>query len=183
MTIVRWEPAPFHAATSHDGDLVVASFSDPGASGLRAARWIPPVDLEEMDESYLLVADLPGVAHDDVAIDVDNDVLTLSGTRTTDAAGDARPFRSECDRGEFERRVNLPEGVDAEQISASLDRGVLEIAIPKPTTKRPQHGSLRLAGSSPAPGSRSGSSDAQTDGQGSASAAEERDPEPIGAAA
>lgn len=184
MTIVRWEPAPRFASAARDGDRVVASVVDPSASCLRDARWIPPVDLEEMDESYLLVADLPGVADNDIAIDVENGVLTLSGTRAAETVGDVRAIRSERDRGAFKRRIGLPEDVDADQITASLDHGVLEIEVPKPTVKRPRRVSVRLAGSCSTPEQKAGGSDVRSGddlvpedaGDGHAS-------EPVGAAA
>ncbi|MEV4418691.1 Hsp20/alpha crystallin family protein [Patulibacter sp. NPDC049589] len=148
MAIVRWEPARDVASLQQDVNRVFASFVGPSASSTSTARWIPPVDLEEMDESFLLVADLPGVAADDVAIDVEGDVLTLSGARVRSRRDGAETVRSERGYGTFERRLTLPEGVDPEGITASFDRGVLEIEVPKPAKARPRRVSIQV-GSTP----------------------------------
>lgn len=145
MTIVRWESARDLGSLQREVDRVFSSFLEPSANRSAAARWIPPIDLEELEDSYLLSVDLPGVSEDDVAIDVEDDVLTLSGarsrTRTTD---EARAVRSERGHGSFRRRLTLPEGVDPERIVASFDRGVLEVRVPKPEQARPRRVSIQV---------------------------------------
>jgi HSP20 family protein len=145
MAIVRWEPARDFASLQQDVNRVFASFFDPSAasSGAGTSRWIPPVDLEELEESFLLVADLPGVAEDDVAIDVEGDVLTLSGARTRSDAS-STTIRSERGHGSFRRQLTLPEGVDAERITATFDRGVLQVEVPTPAEARPRRVSIQV---------------------------------------
>jgi len=181
MAIVRWEPAGDVASLQQDVNRVFASFFDPRTSGTDTARWIPPVDLEELDESFLLVADLPGVSEDDVAIDVEGDVLTLSGARTRPAHQDGRAVRHERGHGTFRRTLTLPEGVDAEQITASFDRGVLEVRVPKPVRSRPRRVSIQVGG---APRTIDGQDDGGGDDAGTpASTPRGGSPEPAGAAA
>lgn len=145
MTIVRWESARDLGSLQREVDRVFSSVLEPSASRASAARWIPPIDLEELEDSYLLSVDLPGVSEDDVAIDVEDDVLTLSGARgrvrTTD---EARAVRIERGHGSFRRRLTLPEGVDPERIVASFDRGVLEVRVPKPEQARPRRVSIQV---------------------------------------
>ncbi|MEV4419918.1 Hsp20/alpha crystallin family protein [Patulibacter sp. NPDC049589] len=145
MTIVRWEPARDFASLQQDVNRVFASFFDPSTTNASAGSWIPPVDLEELDDSFLLIADLPGVAEDDVAIDVEGDTLTLSGARTRARSKGARAVRTERGSGAFQRRLTMPEGVDADEITATFDRGVLEIRIPKPAKSQPRRVSIQVA--------------------------------------
>lgn len=183
MAIVRWEPAGDVASLQQDVNRVFASFFDPSTSSTGTVRWIPPVDLEEMEESYLLVADLPGVAAEDVAIEVEDDVLTLSGARTRTGETDARSVRSERGHGAFQRRLTLPEGVDPEQITASFDRGVLEVRVPKPVKAGPRRVSIQVGGA-PSSATDRGGGEARGDAAGSpAHAPGGGTPEPAGAAA
>lgn len=151
MTIVRWEPARGDfGSLQQEVNRVFSSFFEPTAGGAPAARWTPAVDLLEQEDAFLLVADLPGVSEDDVAIDVEGDVLTLSGARTVHrgVTKEHGAIRAERGHGSFRRRLTLPEGVDPEQITAAFDRGVLEVRVPKPVRSRPRRVSIQV-GSTP----------------------------------
>jgi len=83
--------------------------------------------------------DLPGMDHEDVAIEVDRGVLTLSGERRFEHEQERRGARRiERGAGAFRRSLTLPEGVDADAITASFDRGVLEVRVPKPERPAPR---------------------------------------------
>jgi HSP20 family protein len=174
MAIVRWEPVRDFAALQQDVNRVFSSFFDPATQEGSAARWIPPVDLEELEDAYLLVADLPGVPEDDVAIDVEGDVLTLSGARTRQAHEGGRTIRSERGAGSFRRQLTLPDGVDADRITATYDRGVLRIRVPKPAAAKPRRVSIQV-----------GETPATIEGHGEAAARADAAPaaEPAGTAA
>lgn len=149
MTIVRWESARDLGSLQREVDRVFSSFLDPAGTRTAAPRWSPAIDLEELEDAYLLSVDLPGVSEDDVAIDVEGDVLTLSGARgRIRSADESRAVRSERGHGSFRRRMTLPEGVDPERIVASFDRGVLEVRVPKPEQARPRRVSIQV-GSAP----------------------------------
>lgn len=189
MAIVRWEPARDFASLQQDVNRVFSSFFDPSAPNTPAgaSRWIPPVDLEELEDSFLLVADLPGVAADDVAIDVEGDVLTLSGARTRRSTSASSTVRAERGHGSFRRQLTLPEGVDADRITARFDRGVLEVEVPKPVKPRPRRVSIQVGGSDPIIDGdrRSGDRDDQDDDGAGTTASPPRggSPEPAGAVA
>lgn len=128
MAIVRWEPF-------RDLSELNRLFAANGAS----RRWLPAMDLAETADEFVLTADLPGLSEEDVKIEVEHRVLTVSGERTTvkeDAKAGYR--RVERASGSFTRSLTLPEGVDGESITASFDRGVLEIRIPKPEARKPR---------------------------------------------
>jgi HSP20 family protein len=143
MAIVRW--APFDFGTPDVSDLVRRTFGDFGSS-LLAQRadgngWNPALDAFVEGEELHVRLELPGINPDtDVDIEVENGVLRVSGERRheTKTEGENGFIRREMHYGSFERRIGLPEGVDAEAVRADYDAGILDIAIPipaKPKTK------------------------------------------------
>jgi HSP20 family protein len=109
------------------------------ASNGALRRWIPAMDLVETDGEFVLSADLPGLSEQDVDIELENNLLTISGQRTSEHE-ERRPgfHRVERSSGSFRRSVKLPEGVDPEAVSATFDRGVLEVKVPKPEQHKPR---------------------------------------------
>src|SRR3954470_6457253 len=102
-------------------------------------RWVPAMDLVEHDDHFLLRADLPGLAEDDVNIELNDGSLTISGERQTEHKQEERGFyRLERQFGSFSRTLSLPDGIDGEQIKAAFDNGVLEVWIPKPEERKPR---------------------------------------------
>jgi HSP20 family protein len=98
-----------------------------------ARRWAPAMDVVEAGDHIVLKVDLPGVAEDDVRIEVRNNVLTISGERKAEHEESRNGFhRVERSFGSFYRSMALPQGVDADSIEASFDAGVLEVRVPKP---------------------------------------------------
>jgi HSP20 family protein len=96
------------------------------------------MDLVEADDHFALKADLPGLSEEDVAIEVSDGVLRVSGERKVESSKEGKGwYRVERSFGRFSRSLTLPEGVDADAIQASFDRGVLEVRIPKPEERKP----------------------------------------------
>src|SRR5918992_5286729 len=94
-------------------------------------RWVPPMDLVEAEDHFVLKADLPGVSEGDVNIEVQDGTLTISGERRSEERNEgAGWYRFERSFGSFSRSLTLPEGVDADGIEAKFDGGVLEVRIP-----------------------------------------------------
>lgn len=98
------------------------------------------VDIEEDDSAYRIQADLPGVKKDAVAINVEDDVLTISAEFSRGAGGNSesadKPLRRERINGKVSRQFVLSPDVNAEQIDAALDNGVLTLTLPKGEDKR-----------------------------------------------
>jgi HSP20 family protein len=112
-------------------------------------RFLPATDLVETDEHFVLRADLPGLAQEDVAIELEDNVLTISGERKAEhEQRDEGYYRIERAYGQFSRSLTLPEGVDAEGIVANFDRGVLEVKIPKPEQRKPHRVTIGVGGAS-----------------------------------
>jgi HSP20 family protein len=143
MAMIRWEPVgELHSIQTEMNRLFNTLFDSPGAAGDASPttrRWIPAMDLVESAEDFVLRADLPGVSEDDVNIEFENDVLTISGERTAEhETNEEGYYRVERAFGAFSRSLTLPDGVDPDSVQAQFDRGVLEIRIPKPEQRKPR---------------------------------------------
>jgi HSP20 family protein len=144
MALVRWEPVrELHSMQQEMNRLFNSFFDSPaqsgGGTGNGPRRWVPAMDLVELDDHFVLRADLPGLGEDDVKLEITDDVLTLSGERRFEHETRKEGFfRLERGAGTFSRSLTLPEGVDPEGIAASFDKGVLEVRIPKPEERKPR---------------------------------------------
>jgi HSP20 family protein len=111
--------------------------TDPFASLLtpfaRPGAFVPPADVTMSDGHVLLTMDVPGVRSEDLSIELLGDQLFVRGERKRpELPEDAAWQHLERGFGRFERRVKVPDGVDADAITASLDDGVLSLIVPKP---------------------------------------------------
>lgn len=100
----------------------------------------PHMDLEENESAYLMTIDLPGVKKEDVQVNLNGNILTVSGERkrmetVTDKNGTRKEERA---YGKFQRSFTLPETVNAEKIEANLENGVLSLALPKAEAAKPR---------------------------------------------
>ena len=101
-------------------------------SKVESSRWLPAVDIKEEPNQFILYVDIPGVDPNHVDISMENNVLTIKGSREDTQKEDNHSYhRIERTKGIFYRRFTLPEPADAEQIKAKSKQGVLEIAIGK----------------------------------------------------
>src|SRR5688572_28655909 len=149
MALIRWEPArEVNSLQSEVNRLFNTFFGDvPAANGDTFRRWIPAMDLVETDDHFVLRADLPGLAEDDVSIELEDNVLTVSGERkSAREEGKEGYHRVERAYGTFSRALTLPDGVDADAIDASFDRGVLEVRVPKPEQRKPRRVAISVGG-------------------------------------
>jgi HSP20 family protein len=99
---------------------------------------VPAIDLVETDEHLVLKVDLPGLEKDDVEIEVKDGLLTVSGERKAEHEESKDGYhRIERAYGSFSRSLTLPQGVDADQVQADFNQGVLEVRVPKPAERKP----------------------------------------------
>jgi HSP20 family protein len=93
----------------------------------------------------VLRADLPGLSEDDVSIELEDNVLTVAGERTAEHEQKKEGFyRLERAFGEFRRSLTLPDGVNADGIAATFDKGVLEVRIPRPEQRKPRRVAIQV---------------------------------------
>jgi HSP20 family protein len=142
MTIVRWEPLrEFGTLQNEMNRLFNTVFDTPvsGNGGSTMRRWMPAMDLVETQDHFVLRADLPGLGEDDVKIEFEDGTLTVSGERKAEHESKGEGYhRVERAFGAFSRSLTLPQGIDPEAVTASFDRGVLEVSIPKPEERKPR---------------------------------------------
>jgi HSP20 family protein len=131
---------PFLAAPFRLMDELLRSTGN----GNRVSGFTPLIDVHETEDEYLVKIDLPGVNSEDVNVEVNDSVLSISGSRAADEMGTAqlveRPY------GSFARTLTLPQGVDSDSIEAGYHDGVLELRIPKPVEQKPKKITIGAAG-------------------------------------
>jgi HSP20 family protein len=145
MTIVRWEPLREFSTLQNEMNRLFNTVFDAPAPGNGGAmrRWMPAMDLVESGDHFVLRADLPGLSEEDVKIELEDTTLTISGERQAEhESRDEGYYRLERAFGSFSRTLQLPKGIDPEAVTASFDRGVLEVRIPKPEERKPRRISI-----------------------------------------
>jgi|SRR5579859_127320 len=151
MALIRWEPAREMASLQNEMNRLFSTFFDAPASATGNVnplrRWIPAMDLVETEDDFVLRADLPGLSENDVKIELEDNVLTVSGERKAEHEQHKEGYyRVERAFGSFARSLTLPDGVNPDQVRANFDRGVLEVRIPKPEQRKPRKVTISAGG-------------------------------------
>lgn len=146
MNIARWEP--FRALDEAFGrmpalfDRWPRSLEENGESRL---EWAPSVNISETDTEYLIRAELPAVAKEDVHVTFDDGMLTVSGERKQRKEEKTEKFhRVESVYGKFSRTFTLPDNVDSAAIKAESKDGVLSIHVPKSKVEKKQATQIKV---------------------------------------
>ena len=131
MKLMQWKPNTI--SMFDEVDSIIGSFYNRGWNlPARDNDWVPPVDVKELNDSYLLSADIPGLTRSDIKVNIDKNVLSISGEKNlemNDNNGDY--YYRERKYGVFSRTFNLPESIDQDKVSASFKNGTLEVSLPK----------------------------------------------------
>ena len=110
------------------------------------AAWVPPVDIFEEPDALRITAEVPGVSPDNLKISLENNVLSIHGTKEQVAQERSeRVHRYERTYGAFERSFTLPATVDANNIKASYEHGVLTLTLPKIEKAKPRQIEVKVA--------------------------------------
>lgn len=106
----------------------------------------PRIDVSETEAAYVLAFELPGIALEDIDVQVQERTLTVTAERReTEPKEGTRRHRVEMRYGRFSRTIELPENVGAEQVEATLDKGVLTVTVPKRPESRPTKVQIKTA--------------------------------------
>lgn len=124
MNLIRWNP---FEEFDQLFKVRTPAFSKGGAL---VADWAPSVDIVESDKEFLIKAELPEVKKEDIKVNVENGILTLSGERSSEKT-DEKAHRTERFYGSFSRSFTLPEDVNKEEILAENKDGMLYLHLPK----------------------------------------------------
>lgn len=156
MTLTRWQTPAFwtrpslrRVSTLRDEidslfDTVFDDFLETPAEVAGATQflsgWLPAIDLYENKDNFIVKAELPGMRKEDIDISLHNSFLTLAGERKQEKkyGEEARVYRSERFPGRFHRTISLPATVNADQIKASYDDGILTVTLPKAEEAKPK---------------------------------------------
>ncbi len=135
MTVVRYEPWALVSRLQNEVDRL---FGAPLTTAADSGAWLPPADIHEEANQFVLHIDLPGVDPKAVEVTSEQGVLTIRGRREdTRKESRAGLHRIERISGEFQRRFSLPETADTQNIKAKVANGVLEVSIPKVAQVQP----------------------------------------------
>ena len=178
MAVRRWDPFRDLLGIQNEMNRLFGRTYGPGASAEAETQgsWVPPLDVYETQDRYVITAELAGMTTADIEIEVgvplgqggvEDNVLTLPGERKF--YGDVPDFypkgtptseafhRIERRFGPFQRRVALPQGSDTGQIEASMSEGLLTIDVAKAAQARPVRVEVKAGPGSPGGNERSGS--------------------------
>ncbi len=129
--LTRWDPYGELAELRSRFDRVFDELSPD-----RGWRWTAAVDVERADGDLIVRADVPGFKREEISMEVEAGVLTISGKHEEEMEEKGRHYlRHERRYGSFSRSIALPEDVDAGRISAHTHDGVLEVRVPLPEQK------------------------------------------------
>ncbi len=108
-------------------------------SGTALGGTFPPLNVSTTGEKAVVTAAVPGINPDELDISVENDVLTIRGSREPEKLQEGERYRRhERDHGPFTRSLSLPFAVDADRVEASYSNGLLSIELPRSEESRPR---------------------------------------------
>ncbi len=132
MTLTRWNPFRELDAILNQYNRAVTQNPWPSTS----PAWAPSVDITENNDAFLIKAELPAVKKDDIKVEINQGVLTLSGERKQESR-DEKAHRIERFYGSFSRSFTLPDNVEESAIAAAYQDGVLTLTLPKTVEAKP----------------------------------------------
>ena len=156
-TMMRWDPFQDLRNAQEQEEMAQMAQMSPmlahalGLHGQQQASgratttaWAPALDISERKDAYLVTVELPGVEADDLQITLEDGLLTIQGERHFAQESSEQQFhRVERRYGAFRRSITLPAQVQAEQIEASFENGVLQIVVPKMEEATPKRIQVR----------------------------------------
>jgi HSP20 family protein len=140
MSLLQYEP--WNTLNQLHGQInryLDRDFSEAAVSSAATADWVPPADIEEYRDKFVLRLDVPGVDIAAIDITLDHGILSVSGERKVEVeAKDIERRRLERPQGRFHRRFTLPDTVDTGAVHAAGRNGIIEITIPKQAKAQPR---------------------------------------------
>jgi HSP20 family protein len=132
MTLLRWKPfGDLVSMHSKINRLFDDAFGDLGKDHETFASWFPATDIYETKKDYVFRLEVPGLAKDDINVELNNNTLTIKGEKKEDKEVKKEDYhRVESFSGAFSRSYTLPRNVDSKKIKANMKDGILELHIP-----------------------------------------------------
>jgi HSP20 family protein len=124
------------------------TYGDGRDEALTTSNFAPPVDVYEDEHNVVLKIEVPGIDEKDIDVRVENQTLTVHGERKFEKEEKEENFRRvERQYGSFTRSFTLPNTVDAENIHANYDKGILKIELAKKAEAKPKQIKVNVGGS------------------------------------
>lgn len=137
--IVRYSPFGLRSPLWADWNRLFDEFAPVNTESDTPTAWTPRVDLSETETEFRIAVDLPGLNKDDVAINFEGDMLTISGERRDESTSEnVNYYRTERFYGRFSRSFTFPKAVEIDGIGASFTDGVLTVTVPKAAESKPR---------------------------------------------
>jgi HSP20 family protein len=141
-TMSRWNPSSPPMTSRDPFFRLFDTFFNQDVAGSEEVSnrgWVPAVDIQETEDAYRLIAELPGLTKEDINITLENNVLRLSGERKFEKDVQKESYhRIERAYGTFTRSFALPQQVNSEKVEAAFKDGVLTIMVPKAEQAKPR---------------------------------------------
>ncbi len=137
--LIRWSPVDDLFDIQDNINKVFGNYLSARGGQAKVIGWMPPVDITESENEFLIKADIPGMKKEDIKISLDDNTLTISGERKEEKEEKGKNFvKKEKAFGSFMRSFSLPHSVDAKGIKASYKEGVLSVNVPKSEESKPR---------------------------------------------
>ena len=147
MAMTRWDPFRDLMGIQSELNRLFGRTYGGESGGATSGAWVPPLDIYETKEKFVVTVELPGIEPDSVDVSVEDSTLTIRGERSfTNEVDEDSYHRVERRYGSFVRSLSLPQTARADAIEASFDKGVLTIEIPKAEEAKPRKISIKARG-------------------------------------
>ncbi len=135
MKLLNWTPSQLSVTNDID-NIFNSLIGNRTHVQYNNSNWVPPVDIKESDQSYIINADIPGFSKNDIEVTIEKNQIKLSGNRNDVSVEDDGVYHyKERMNDSFERTFKLPDLINDKNISASFKNGILSVIIPKSDQK------------------------------------------------
>jgi HSP20 family protein len=147
MTLIRWNPTRQRMMhTFPEWNHLMNGFFSDRLEDTEITDWTPAIDIDENDDAFVVVADLPGLTKKDISINIKENMLTISGERKIEKKDENKNYyRSERRYGSFKRSYQLTDQVITDKISAAFKDGVLTVTVPKAEEVKPKEIDIKVS--------------------------------------
>jgi HSP20 family protein len=148
MALVRWDPFRDLSALQSEVNRLFTRAT--GGEVAERQSWIPAIDVVETDDAIVLKAELAGMKPEDINIEVQDNVLTVSGERRfEEEVKEDKFYRIERRYGSFSRSLALPPTADESKVDAAYENGILKITVQKAEVVKPKKITVNISGGGP----------------------------------
>ena len=147
MNLIKWNPERQRMMpTVSEWDRLMSDFIGDRFEDTELTDWTPAIDITEDNDSFTLIADLPGLTKKDISLNIKENMLTIGGERKTEKKDETKNYcRTERRYGSFKRSFQLTDHVIADKITASFKDGVLTVNVPKAEEVKPKEIEIKVS--------------------------------------